>query len=107
METAFTINPKGNPKGAAPQATDAEASEPSLQSGDASHARWLLRLFRLFVRLMMRLLFRVEIEGLENVPGTPVIICANHLGWTETFLVMAFFPLEPRVYVLGEKQVAY
>lgn len=36
---------------------------------------------------------------------TPMIICANHLGWADTFLVMLFFPAEPRIYVLGEQQV--
>jgi 1-acyl-sn-glycerol-3-phosphate acyltransferase len=32
-------------------------------------------------------------------------VCANHLGWTDPFLVMLFLPIEPRIYVLGEKQV--
>jgi len=85
----------------------AESDEPRLQTGDASHAPWYLRPFKLLVRLLMRLFFRVRVIGLENVPRKPVIICANHLGWADTFAILAFFPLEPRVYILGEKQVAH
>jgi 1-acyl-sn-glycerol-3-phosphate acyltransferase len=53
----------------------------------------MLALFKLF--------FRIRVEGLKNVPGTPVIICANHLGWADPFMVLLLLPLEPRIYVLG------
>ena len=39
--------------------------------------------------------------------GVPSIICFNHLGWAEGFMVLLFFPVEPRIYGLGERQVAY
>lgn len=42
---------------------------------------------------------------MENVPKTPVIVCMNHLGWAEGFLVMLFLPPEPRIYGLGERDV--
>ncbi|HYP21526.1 MAG TPA: lysophospholipid acyltransferase family protein [Chloroflexia bacterium] len=64
-----------------------------------------LRLFRWVLRAVFRLVFRVRVGGLEHVPDTPVIVCANHLGWTDPFLVLLFLPIEPRIYVLGEKQV--
>jgi 1-acyl-sn-glycerol-3-phosphate acyltransferase len=64
-----------------------------------------LRLFRMVLRAVFRLLFRVGVRGLGQVPATPVIVCANHLGWTDPFLVLLFLPIEPRIYVLGEKQV--
>jgi len=28
----------------------------------------------------------------------------NHLGWTDTFMVLLLLPVEPRIYVLGERQ---
>jgi 1-acyl-sn-glycerol-3-phosphate acyltransferase len=59
------------------------------------------RLFRLLLRSTFRLFFRVKVRGLENVPRKPAIICANHLGWADPFLVLLFFPVEPRIYVLG------
>jgi 1-acyl-sn-glycerol-3-phosphate acyltransferase len=59
------------------------------------------RAFRLLLRLLFRLVFRVKVHGLQNVPSTPAIVCANHLGWADPFLVLLFFPVEPRIYVLG------
>jgi len=76
-----------------------------IQEGDAGKARLHLRLFRLAVRTIFRLLFRIKIVGLDNVPQTPVVICANHLGWTDPFLVLLFLPIEPRIYILGEREV--
>ena len=81
-------------------------SESHLQEGNAGRAPWFVRAFKLVVRAIFRLFFRVKVTGLKNVPSTPVIVCANHLGWTDTFLVLLFFPLEPRMYVLGEQRIA-
>ena len=76
-----------------------------VQEGDAGRARIHLRLFRLVVRLIFRLVFRVKVVGLNNVPRTPVVVCANHLGWTDPFLILLFLPIEPRIYILGEREV--
>jgi 1-acyl-sn-glycerol-3-phosphate acyltransferase len=65
-----------------------------------------IRIIRLGLKLLFRALFRVRIEGRANVPATtPAIVCANHMGWTDAFLVLLFLPAEPRIYVLGEEQV--
>jgi 1-acyl-sn-glycerol-3-phosphate acyltransferase len=77
------------------------------QSGDLVHANLSLRLVRLALRALFRLFFRVRVLGLENVPDKPVIICVNHLGWTDAFLILLFLPIEPRIYILGERQVAH
>jgi 1-acyl-sn-glycerol-3-phosphate acyltransferase len=71
------------------------------QEGDAARAGWGVRVFRLAARVVFRTLFRVRVVGLKNVPRTPVIVCANHLGWADPFLVLLFFPVEPRIYALG------
>jgi len=78
-----------------------------LQQGNAARARWYIRAFRLFVRSLFHIFFRIRVKGLGNVPHTPAIICVNHLGWTDPFLVLLFFPVEPRAYVLGEQEVKY
>src|SRR5947209_12472403 len=65
-------------------------SESHLQEGNAGRAPWFVRAFKLVVRAIFRLFFRVKVTGLKNVPSTPVIVCANHLGWTDTFLVLLF-----------------
>src|SRR5204862_7009838 len=84
-----------------------QAEELHPQTGDVVHAAWSLKAFRLALRAIFRLVFRVRVVGLENVPDKPVIICANHLGWTDAFLILLFLPLEPRIYILGERQVAH
>lgn len=66
-----------------------------------------VRLFRLALRGLFRLVFRVRVIGVGNVPSTPFVACANHLGWVDAFLVLLFFPSRPRVYVLGEQEVKY
>ena len=76
-----------------------------VQEGDAGKARTQLRVFRLVVRLIFRVVFRVKVVGLNNVPRTPVVVCANHLGWTDPFLILLFLPIEPRIYILGEREV--
>ncbi|MDQ5822989.1 MAG: 1-acyl-sn-glycerol-3-phosphate acyltransferase [Chloroflexota bacterium] len=73
--------------------------------GELSRARLPLRIFRWLLRAVFRLVFRVRVSGLEKVPDSPVIVCANHLGWTDPFLVLLFLPVEPRIYVLGEQEV--
>lgn len=75
------------------------------QEGPMAGANLPLRLFRWILRAIFRLVFRVRVQGLEKMPKSPVIICANHLGWTDPFLVLLFLPIEPRIYILGEKQV--
>jgi 1-acyl-sn-glycerol-3-phosphate acyltransferase len=78
-----------------------------VQQGDASRARLPLRLFRLLVKGLFRLAFKVRLKGLENLPSGQAIICVNHLGWADPFLPLLFFPVEPRIYVVGEKEVAH
>lgn len=78
-----------------------ELPELRLQRGYAGTARWPIKVFRWVVRGLFWLFFRVRVIGLKNVPRTPVIVCANHLGWADPFLILLFFPAEPRIYVLG------
>lgn len=62
-----------------------------------------VKLVRLALRGVLRLLFRVRVEGLERLPDGQMIVCANHLGWTDPFLLLLCLPVEPRLYALGER----
>lgn len=80
----------------------------TMQSGETdprqSHsprATFYTRAFRLMVRGLFQLFFRVRVRGLGNLPGAPFIVCPNHLGWADPFLILCFMPIEPRIYVLG------
>jgi 1-acyl-sn-glycerol-3-phosphate acyltransferase len=74
-----------------------------VQEGAAGRAALHVKVARLVAQGLLRLLFRVRVYGLEHVPRGPVIVCANHLGWADPFLILALLPVEPRLYVLGER----
>ncbi len=90
-----------------PADTQLGGVEVGVQAGDASQAHLPLRIFRIVLRCLFRLAFRVRVVGLENLPKGQAIICPNHLGWTDPFLPLIFFPVEPRIYVVGEREVAH
>src|SRR3954453_14766784 len=79
-------------------------NEVHVQAGAAAPAPFRVRLARRLLRGLFRLVFRIRVRGLEHVPHTPVIVCANHLGWTDAFLILLFLPAEPRIYILGERE---
>lgn len=72
------------------------------QEGDAARAGLFVRVMQVVIRAIFGALFRVRVSGLDNLPGGPMIVCANHMGWADPFLVLLFFPIEPRIYVLGD-----
>jgi 1-acyl-sn-glycerol-3-phosphate acyltransferase len=74
---------------------------PARTPRDIAGANFYVRAFRFAVRALFRLFFRVRVRGLRNLPSTPVIICPNHIGWADPFLILCFLPLEPRIFVLG------
>jgi acyl-[acyl-carrier-protein]-phospholipid O-acyltransferase / long-chain-fatty-acid--[acyl-carrier-protein] ligase len=55
------------------------------------------RLFKLFIRLLLRLLFRVEVNGMENYAkaGKRVLIIANHTSLLDGVLLYAWLPETP------------
>ena len=75
-------------------------------AGDLGPASLPIKLLQGAVRLLFGLLFRVRIEGRQFIPRHPVIICFNHLGWTEGFLILLYFPVEPRIYGIGHQYVS-
>ncbi len=59
---------------------------------------------RLVVGLVMRLLFRLRVEGREHAATGPALYCFNHLNWTDPFLLYATLPFRPRLYFFGPKE---
>lgn len=62
-------------------------------------AGWILRrdLLKSAIRLILRLLYRVEIHGIENVAaaGPRAVISANHASFLDGLLLGAFLPGRP------------
>jgi len=59
---------------------------------------------RLVARILVRAYVRLRIEGREHVPGTPVLYCANHLGWVDPVILIAALPARPRFALFGPKE---
>ena len=63
-----------------------------------------LKITRFLIRLLLRLLTRVEIRGKENVPTSGnFIIASNHLGLVDAFLPFYLLDNSNLVLLVGEK----
>jgi 1-acyl-sn-glycerol-3-phosphate acyltransferase len=61
------------------------------------------RVVRLVAVPILRLAFRFDIRGRENIPRTGTYIAiANHLGWLDALTVAMVFPIEPRIHFLAD-----
>src|SRR5260370_33287337 len=60
------------------------------------------RAVRLIAVPIMRLVFRFDVVGKENIQrsGNYVVI-ANHLNWLDEFTLLMLFPVEPRIHFLA------
>ncbi|ALM87384.1 2-acyl-glycerophospho-ethanolamine acyltransferase [Bordetella sp. N] len=60
---------------------------------------WLLpeTLFKDVVRLILRVIYRVEVKGLEHMPrpGQPAVVVVNHISLLDGLLLGAFLPGKP------------
>ena len=60
---------------------------------------WLLPeiVFKSIVRGLLKLLYRVEVTGLENMPkpGEPAVVVVNHVSFLDGLLLGAFLPGKP------------
>ena len=64
------------------------------------------RIVRLIGIPLLRLCFRFEVTGRENIPrhGNYVVI-ANHLNWLDEFALLMLFPVEPRLHFLADPTI--
>jgi len=64
------------------------------------------RIVRLIGIPLLRLCFRFEVKGRENIPrsGNYVVI-ANHLNWLDEFTLLYLFPAEPRLHFLADPTI--
>jgi len=70
------------------------------------HANVPYRLVRLVAVPLLRLMFRFEVEGRQNIPrsGNYVVI-ANHLNWLDEFTLLYLLPVEPRLHFLADPTI--
>ncbi len=57
---------------------------------------------RLFTRAIVKCMYRVQIEGLENVPLGGALVAANHVSWADGILLGLACPRHPRMIAFAE-----
>ncbi len=57
---------------------------------------------RLFVRMLVGCMYRVRVEGLENVPAGGALLVANHVSWADGVLLGLACPRHPRMVAMAE-----
>lgn len=50
------------------------------------------------------LFVRLRLEGRENLPPAPYVICFNHLNWADPIVLHAALPAEPRIWFFGPRE---
>jgi 1-acyl-sn-glycerol-3-phosphate acyltransferase len=61
------------------------------------------RIVRLVAVPLLRLCFRFQVEGRENIPRAGnYIVIANHLNWLDEFTLLLLLPIEPRLHFLAD-----
>ena len=57
---------------------------------------------RLFVRMLVGCMYRVRVEGPENVPAGGALLVANHVSWADGVLLGLACPRHPRMIAYAE-----
>jgi len=63
------------------------------------------RLVRLIGIPLLRLCFKFDVTGRQNIPRVRAgnyIVIANHLNWLDEFALLMLFPIEPRLHFLAD-----
>ena len=58
---------------------------------------------QVLVRVVIRMFFRVEVIGRDNVPAGGCLVVSNHLSWTDTIFVMYALPRRPRLWTMANE----
>lgn len=64
---------------------------------------FLLNLIRKVAFIILRYIFFIRVEGKENIPEGPFIICANHRSYLDPVLIILIF--DRRVYFMAKSEL--
>ena len=59
------------------------------------------------VRLWLRLFYRVEVEGRENVPEGGCLVVSNHLAWIDTAFIVYALPGRARLHTMANRSTVF
>ena len=78
-----------------------------LVHAEPQNPRLVYRLVFGLLRLLVRLLFRFRVEGVENIPPGPFLIASNHQAWYDTAFIVAAFPKLPMIYTMARRDTVF
>jgi 1-acyl-sn-glycerol-3-phosphate acyltransferase len=67
----------------------------------------LYDILQVLIRVLVGVLFRVEVTGRENVPEGGCLVVSNHLSWTDTIFIMYALPRKPRLYTMANESTVF
>ncbi|MFL5680249.1 MAG: lysophospholipid acyltransferase family protein [Chloroflexota bacterium] len=56
------------------------------------------------ISALVRAYVRLSVEGRDRLPGSPAVLCFNHMSWTDPFVLMATLPMRPRLFFFGPRE---
>ena len=62
---------------------------------------------QVLIRLIVGMLFRVEIVGQEHIPAGGCLVVSNHLSWTDTIFIMYALPRNPRIHTMANASTVF
>ena len=65
---------------------------------------WRMALVHRVAQVVVRCLFRLRVEGMEDYPTGPAVVCFNHLNWFDPFVIAAAIPGRPLFSAFGPKE---
>src|SRR5664279_2870770 len=82
------------------------AARPGLPGASASSLRRTIRylMARSVSIALARSMLRISVDGRQNLPDGPYLICFGHGSWADPFVLMAVLPWRPRLYFFGPKE---
>ena len=57
--------------------------------------------------MLVRIVFRITVTGVENIPKPPYIIAANHQAWFDPAFIIPFFPEAPMIYTMAKRETVF
>lgn len=84
---------------------DTVSEKPGKAKAYTLEIRGWYRFTRLIVKFLLALLTRMEVEGLEHVPGEgPYLMLTNHLHWLDPPALMAAFPYRAYMFAAAKRE---
>jgi len=90
----------------APESTLTERDLRKIGLYQGSFEKGIVFTLHCLLRLLLRLLFRLDVKGLDNLPDHPFIISPNHSSYLDGFIVAAALPYKTfsRIFFQGFQQ---